>query len=169
MTRPFTGYSRSSLLPDNVRGPVKRRSVVVEKYSRNPFYQTTKWRELSKTVRKRDPFCQLCILLNRLTFAESVDHIDGNTDNNEYYNLLSLCNHCHSWKTIYQEKGVSCKLQEVTVPEPDAEILAELSPMSRERFNINRLAVNEGWRDVGTNLANIYIAYLNAFQLDFKW
>lgn len=169
MTRPFSGYSRSSLLPLNARGPVKRRSVVVEKYSRNPFYQSTKWRELSKQVRKRDPFCQLCILLNRLSFAESVDHIDGSTENNEYYNLLPLCHHCHSWKTIYQEKGVSCKLQEVTVPELSAEILAELSDLSKERYRINRLAANEGWRDVGTNLADIYIAYLNAFQIDFKW
>ncbi len=169
MTRPFSGYSRSSLLPLNARGPVKRRSVVVEKYNKNPFYQTTKWRDLSKYVRKQDPFCQLCILLHKLTLAESVDHIDGDTNNNDYYNLFPLCHHCHSWKTIYQEKGVSCNLQDIVIPDLPAEILAELSELAKKRYRTNMLAANEGWRDLGTNLAEIYIAYLNAFQTDFKW
>lgn len=169
MSHPYTGYSRSSLLPNNARGPVKRRNVVIEKYNRNPFYQSTEWRELSKFIRRKDPFCQLCILLNKLTFAESVDHVDGNTDNNDHENLLPLCHHCHSWKTIYQEKGVSCKLQEIEKIEVNAEILAELSDLAKKRLATNAEAAVRGYRDESTNLADIYIAYLSAFQTDFKW
>lgn len=46
------------------------------------------------------PLCVFCqVERGRVTPAKDVDHIDGNSRNNEPANLRSLCHKCHSSRT----------------------------------------------------------------------
>lgn len=47
----------------------------------------------------REPLCRFCNDAGRTTVATEVDHIDGNSSNNEPSNLRSLCRPCHSART----------------------------------------------------------------------
>jgi 5-methylcytosine-specific restriction protein A len=51
----------------------------------------------------REPLCRFC--LPRVTPAKDVDHIDGNSRNNDPANLRSLCHACHSRRTARDQSG----------------------------------------------------------------
>ena len=58
------------------------------------------WKNLSKMIRAREPFCRMCMIKNLYTLSQCVDHIDGNPNNNNEDNLQALCWSCHSSKTL---------------------------------------------------------------------
>ena len=62
---------------------------------RNPLYDSPAWRSLRTKVLLSAPHCRICG-----QGADVVDHIDGNADNNELYNLQPLCVRCHNRKTF---------------------------------------------------------------------
>jgi 5-methylcytosine-specific restriction protein A len=45
------------------------------------------------------PLCCICAYAGRITAATEVDHLDGNSRNNDGMNLRSLCHSCHSART----------------------------------------------------------------------
>jgi 5-methylcytosine-specific restriction enzyme A len=47
----------------------------------------------------REPLCRFCTDAGRTTPATEVDHIDGNSRNNDPGNLRALCRPCHSART----------------------------------------------------------------------
>jgi len=47
----------------------------------------------------REPLCRFCTEAGRTTVATEVDHIDGDSRNNEPANLRALCKPCHSART----------------------------------------------------------------------
>lgn len=47
----------------------------------------------------REPLCRLCEANGRTTIAVEVDHIDGDSRNNDPSNLRALCKPCHSART----------------------------------------------------------------------
>lgn len=47
----------------------------------------------------REPLCRMCKEHGLVTAATEVDHIDGNSRNNDPDNLRSLCKPCHSGRT----------------------------------------------------------------------
>jgi 5-methylcytosine-specific restriction protein A len=55
----------------------------------------------------REPLCRFC--LPRVTVATDVDHIDGNSRNNDPANLRSLCKSCHSRRTAKDQSGWGSK------------------------------------------------------------
>lgn len=60
------------------------------------------WRRLRLRKLKADPVCERC----RERFAAHVDHRDNDQGNNEWGNLASLCQPCHSRKTVEQDGGL---------------------------------------------------------------
>lgn len=62
---------------------------------------TSAWRKLRASILRRDGFaCVVCgVTKEQLEEAEDppleVDHIDGDPENNERWNLVTLCSECH--------------------------------------------------------------------------
>ena len=47
----------------------------------------------------REPLCRFCLEQGRTVQATEVDHVDGNSRNNDPANLRCLCHACHSRRT----------------------------------------------------------------------
>lgn len=66
------------------------------------FYNSTRWRALSKHQLTIQPLCQECLKNNRFIKAQIADHIVPIKNGGEKYdidNLQSLCLSCHNKKT----------------------------------------------------------------------
>lgn len=57
------------------------------------------WRRVRLQVLSGEPLCRTCKAKGRITSANEVDHIDGNSSNNDTVNLRALCKPCHSART----------------------------------------------------------------------
>lgn len=73
------------------------------------FYDSRRWRdELRPRKLKGDPLCQRCKLLGLVVQADHVDHwqpiADGGSPTDDR-NLVSLCQPCHSEKTMADRLG----------------------------------------------------------------
>lgn len=66
---------------------------------------TTQWKKLREVVLRREPLCRLCSRIGRVQLAYAVDHIDGDSGNNDLDNLQPLCLSCHSRKTARSDGG----------------------------------------------------------------
>jgi 5-methylcytosine-specific restriction protein A len=64
-----------------------------------------RWRLIRKRQLSKQPLCQACNDAGQLTPAKVVDHIDGDSFNNQPDNLASMCWSCHSRKTAQQDHG----------------------------------------------------------------
>ncbi len=58
------------------------------------------WRKVRLRVLDSEPLCRFCKVEGRITPANEVDHIDGNSRNNDRANLRPLCKPCHSARTL---------------------------------------------------------------------
>jgi len=65
-----------------------------------------------KLIRDRGAQCQRCKLTEWLgvPIELTIDHIDGNTTNNNYANLLILCWNCHAQTPTFAGKNIKNKL-----------------------------------------------------------
>ncbi len=68
------------------------------------FYNSRRWRSISKTFRKRYPLCAQCKRDGTITPASCVDHIKpisqyGMGVATDIKNLQSLCTKCHNSKS----------------------------------------------------------------------
>ena len=57
------------------------------------------WQRVRLVVLAEEPLCTFCAHAGLTTAATEVDHIDGNSRNNERTNLRALCKCCHSART----------------------------------------------------------------------
>lgn len=62
----------------------------------HPFYRSARWLQLRQLVLKDQPVCRLC---GHGKPPLHIDHLDGNRNNNDLCNLITLCPNCHSWKS----------------------------------------------------------------------
>jgi 5-methylcytosine-specific restriction protein A len=63
------------------------------------------WRKLRAAQLRLEPLCRECGSVGITKAANVVDHIDGNSWNNEQNNFASLCYSCHNSKTARQDGG----------------------------------------------------------------
>ncbi len=57
------------------------------------------WRKIRLQVLRDEPLCRFHVEQGKIVAAEVVDHIDGNSSNNERINLRPLCKQCHDKRT----------------------------------------------------------------------
>lgn len=57
------------------------------------------WQQLRLVVLHEEPLCRFCKTKGVIVAAEEVDHIDGDSHNNERDNLRPLCRLCHLQRT----------------------------------------------------------------------
>ena len=57
------------------------------------------WQKTRLAVLTDEPLCRFCNEQGKTVAATEVDHIDGNSFNNEGENLRPLCKSCHSRRT----------------------------------------------------------------------
>ena len=75
---------------------------------KSQIYYTKRWKDLRKIQLNNHPLCADPFNHHKRyeqsrAMAAEVDHIDGNSDNNEMDNLQSLCKKCHSRKTALEQ------------------------------------------------------------------
>ncbi|CAM5204465.1 hypothetical protein CDEF62S_00632 [Castellaniella defragrans] len=66
---------------------------------------TARWKRLRLAVLAGEPLCRMCAEAGRITLARAVNHIDGDSGNNELSNLQPLCLSCHTRKTNQFDGG----------------------------------------------------------------
>jgi hypothetical protein len=73
------------------------RPVHFQGKTKNGFYvwKSGCWTCQRKAAKMRKDHCEKCGGANKL----QIDHIDGNTSNNNLENLMTLCHPCHNIKT----------------------------------------------------------------------
>jgi 5-methylcytosine-specific restriction endonuclease McrA len=80
----------------------------MRKYQRNRFWPTNskRWRSIRAQVLAEQPHCEECLRNGKRTVGNQVDHIDGQASKAEDYrrsNLQTLCEPCHSSKTMREQ------------------------------------------------------------------
>lgn len=69
------------------------------------FYQSPEWRAVRRRKLDQNPLCEECLKHNKVTKATMVDHIVPIKQGGEAFNmnnLQSLCNECHSRKSVQE-------------------------------------------------------------------
>lgn len=68
-----------------------------------------KWSNASKNYLRENPLCVHCLAQNKIVLAQCVDHIKAHKGNMTLFwdrkNWQSLCNSCHSKKTVKEDMG----------------------------------------------------------------
>lgn len=61
------------------------------------------WQQLRLVILAEEPLCRFCHERGLVVAAEEVDHIDGDSHNNERDNLRPLCRLCHLQRTAQDQ------------------------------------------------------------------
>lgn len=72
------------------------------------------WRSIRSNQLSQHPLCADCLDKGMTRAANVVDHIDGNSWNNDSSNLQSLCDKCHNVKTAKYDGGFGRKPKQTT-------------------------------------------------------
>lgn len=58
-----------------------------------------RWRKIRLQVLTNEPLCRFCMERGIYNQANVVDHVDGNSRNNDRVNLRPCCKRCHDQRT----------------------------------------------------------------------
>lgn len=72
---------------------------------KNDHHYVSSWARLSKMILSEEPLCRMCKAEGITRLARCVDHIDGDSMNNDRDNLQPLCWSHHSSKTVLENGG----------------------------------------------------------------
>lgn len=64
------------------------------------------WRRIRAAQLQREPLCRVCKAEGKIVPANTVDHIDNDSWNNDNDNLQSMCIKCHTIKTNREDGGM---------------------------------------------------------------
>ncbi|MGX1786131.1 HNH endonuclease [Bosea sp. NPDC055332] len=73
-----------------------------------PWYSSTRWQRIRKAQLAAEPLCQLCLEIDVVTEANTVDHVIPHRGNEQLFwsgPFNSLCASCHSRHKQRQEHG----------------------------------------------------------------
>lgn len=87
----------------NSKGRVKYQSIC------SPCAKSKHSEKKMKLKRLKGDSCSLCGFIPVHSCQLDVDHIDGNRDNNDKSNLMTLCANCHRLKTFINKDWASKK------------------------------------------------------------
>lgn len=83
---------------------------ITEKGKQNQkLYNTTYWKRQRISQLSKEPLCARCLLEGKVVQAEHIDHVFPHRQNDKKFrfNLFqSLCQVCHTYKTIDESKGI---------------------------------------------------------------
>jgi hypothetical protein len=81
-----------------------------ERKERNAMYDQAVWKRMRAAQLSRQPICQACILIGRVSGANHVDHLFAwaSVGKDSFYRNVfqSLCAECHSHKTHLEQTGI---------------------------------------------------------------
>ncbi|WP_416058417.1 HNH endonuclease signature motif containing protein [Stenotrophomonas maltophilia] len=83
---------------------------------------STPWLRLRAKVLAASPLCVSCQALGRIKPATHVDHVDGDSRNNELANLQGLCAQCHNAKTAREDGGFGNRRRKPVVPQTERKL-----------------------------------------------
>lgn len=106
-------------------GAMRRESAAARGYDYH-WRSVVRPRQLAK-----EPLCRFCEEKRRVVPATEVDHIDGNSRNNDPDNLRSLCHDCHSGRTA-RDQGFASHAAPYPkgLKRPTAEVILVAGPPS---------------------------------------
>src|SRR5688572_12324257 len=69
-------------------------------------YDRRAWRDRLRPMKlSRDALCAHCLKAGQVVAANEINHIDGDSSNDAWNNLESLCKPCHSRVTVREHYG----------------------------------------------------------------
>jgi 5-methylcytosine-specific restriction protein A len=92
------GYCQAHVKQDRVDSYARRKADPLYAQKQR-FYASAFWQRLRRMILAAEPLCRFCAENGLVVPAKDVDHIDGNTNNNDASNLRPLCRVCHSTRT----------------------------------------------------------------------
>ena len=114
-----------------VRPAARRHNPVQENRQAKRALPTSSsaWRELRAKVLDAEPYCRGCRKRGVAKLASQVDHEDGNSCNNELWNLQPLCASCHSRKTAMENGGFGhLEIMPSWLPKPACRLFVVCGP-----------------------------------------
>ena len=87
---------------------IRERQPFQREESNHQFYNTRRWRNVSRIYREKNPLCEKCKAAGRVTASAFTDHIVRVKDGGDPYNdtnLQALCAPCHNSKSGKEAHG----------------------------------------------------------------
>lgn len=90
----------------------RQRQQMIQDHRDNKWlylYKSARWQAMRDAQLRKDPLCCKCRKQNRLTPADTADHIKPHHGNPDLFynadNMQSMCASCHSRKTASEDAG----------------------------------------------------------------
>lgn len=130
------------------RAPGKVHGQIHNRQARRALHTDSKaWKAIRRRILARDLYlCRRCG-----KYGDQVDHVDGDSHNNDEGNLQTLCRHCHSRKTAAEVGRVS-RLPTLKYP-PVCPVTVVAGPPGSGKTTYAR--ANAGSRDLVIDLDDI--------------
>ncbi|MGL5471489.1 MAG: HNH endonuclease signature motif containing protein [Shewanella sp.] len=109
------------------------------------LYDSQRWRKLSRLYLQKNPLCVMCKAQGVINPAVLVDHITPHRNNLSLFwneaNYQSLCNVCHSTKTIAETHGTTALHKQMNNSTP---CLIVCGPVGSGRHDYAKARMNKG-------------------------